>query len=66
MEGLILLFVILFFYFFPAIIAGSRTHNNTASITALNLFLGWTLIGWVISFVWALSKDVKKIEISQD
>lgn len=23
----------------------------------MNLFLGWTFIGWIISLVWAVSKD---------
>lgn len=26
----------------------------------LNLFLGWTFVGWVIALVWALSKDTKR------
>lgn len=48
---LILLFAIL--YFLPWIIAGQRDHPNNAAIGLLNLFLGWTLIGWVIALVWA-------------
>jgi len=27
------------------------------AIGALNLFLGWSLIGWVAALVWALTKD---------
>jgi hypothetical protein len=34
-----------------------REKSNAGAIFALNLFLGWTLIGWVISLVWALSTD---------
>jgi len=37
----------------PAIIAGRRHHPNATAITALNLFLGWTLVGWVVALVWA-------------
>jgi hypothetical protein len=41
-------------YFLPAIIAAARhTHNSTA-ILLLNLFLGWTFVGWIIALVMAL------------
>ena len=42
-------------YFLPATIAFCRSIPNKWSIFALNLFLGWTLIGWVASLVWSLS-----------
>ena len=41
-------------YFLPAIVANRRGHPATAALTALNLLLGWTLIGWVAALVWAL------------
>ena len=44
-----------FLYFLPTIIGWNKRNSN--SILALNLFLGWTFIGWVIALVWALSKD---------
>lgn len=50
--GISLIFCI---YFLPAII-GNKKKNNTA-IFVLNLFLGWTFIGWVIALVWATTKD---------
>lgn len=46
-------------YFLPTIIAFKRHHNNTASIAVLNLFLGWTFIGWVIFLAMALTNNVK-------
>lgn len=42
-------------YFLPAIIAVMRGHPNKTSIIVLNLLLGWTVIGWVVSIVWAVS-----------
>ena len=60
MEPATTLFLIVFFliiYFIPAIV-GSNKRNATA-ITILNLFLGWTFIGWVIALVWA-SMDEKQ------
>ncbi len=44
------------FYFFPTIEAMFRRHPNAGAIAALNLFLGWSLIGWVIALVWAVKK----------
>jgi len=45
-------------YFLPSIIAFARSKRDATSIFVLNLFLGWTLIGWVIALVWALKHDV--------
>jgi Superinfection immunity protein len=54
-----LLFVLLMgIYFIPAMVAAKRGHKQAAPILVLNLFLGWTLIGWVISLVWACSYQV--------
>ena len=39
-------------YFLPSIIAYKRGHVNKG-IILLNIFLGWTLIGWVGCLVWA-------------
>ena len=45
------------FYFLPFAIAFYRKRINTGAIFALNLFLGWTLRGWVFSLVWALKDE---------
>lgn len=42
-------------YFLPTINAKSRKHPNRSSIFLLNLFLGWTLVGWVAALVWSAS-----------
>lgn len=51
------LVVILALYFMPTIIANSRQKRNIGAIFALNLLLGWSLVGWVVSLVWALTVD---------
>jgi hypothetical protein len=51
----IALVVFLAIYFLPWIVAYRRNHPSGGGIIALNLLLGWTFIGWVISLVWALS-----------
>lgn len=45
-------------YFVPAVIAFVRCHRNANSIFVINLFLGWTLLGWVIALAWSVSSNV--------
>lgn len=42
-------------YLAPAAIAYNREHTNRVAIFVFNLFLGWTLLGWVIALVWAVA-----------
>lgn len=44
-------------YFIPTFIAFRRNKSNKIAILALNFFLGWSLVGWVVSLVWALSNE---------
>jgi len=46
-------------YFLPTLIAAGRRKRNALAIFALNLFLGWTLLGWVLALVWSLSVDAQ-------
>lgn len=55
-SGSLFVLVALVSYFIPTIVATSKGHKNALAIFVLNLFLGWTLIGWVGSLVWAVSK----------
>lgn len=50
-----LVFLILIFYFLPSFVATGRKHPNGAAITVLNLFLGWTLLGWVVALIWSVT-----------
>jgi len=52
-------------YFFPTLIAAGRKKRNTAAIFALNLFLGWTLLGWVLALIWSLSVDPNPTTVSR-
>ncbi len=44
---------IVLMYFVPTIVAFRRKDRQRTAIFILNLFLGWTLIGWVGALVWA-------------
>jgi len=45
-------------YFLPSIIALARSKRDILAIFLLNLFLGWSVIGWIVALVWALKSDV--------
>jgi len=53
--GMILLFVL---YFLPTIIGGYRRIRRQSQLIIINLFLGWTFIGWVVCLAWAFTPDV--------
>jgi hypothetical protein len=55
-----LLITMLGIYFAPTLLAMNRELSNTVSILVLNLFLGWTLIGWVIALALACSGTATK------
>jgi ABC-type transport system involved in cytochrome c biogenesis permease component len=46
-------------YIAPAFVAHIRHHRNASAIMALNVLLGWTILGWVIALVWALTDNVE-------
>jgi hypothetical protein len=43
-------------YFVPAFIAFRVKHSNAGALFALNLLLGWTVIGWIAALVWAMMR----------
>jgi len=47
-------------YFLPTIIAMNREHMSKGAIFALNLILGWTLVGWLFAFIWSLTGNTKR------
>lgn len=55
--------LIVFFglYFLPTIIA--RKKSFALQLFLLNLLLGWTFLGWVISLVWAFKKEKVQVQV---
>jgi len=47
-----------FMYFLPSIIALMRSKQDIFAIFLLNLFLGWSVVGWIVALVWAFKNDV--------
>jgi len=54
---LLILLVIIAIYFIPTIIAYDNKTNNRTQVLIINIFLGRTLIGWVVALVIAIGKD---------
>lgn len=52
-------------YITPTIVAIMRVHDNIVAIVVLNLFLGWTLLFWVIALVWALYESSPRVDFSK-
>lgn len=44
-------------YMLPWAIAATRNRRNVASVALIDLFLGWSLIGWVVALVMACGSD---------
>ncbi len=53
---LLVIVLIVAFYFLPALIAFLRQRRNKLAIFLLNLLLGWTVLGWVVSLVWSVMR----------
>ncbi|WP_223820886.1 superinfection immunity protein [Bacillus sp. S3] len=57
----IIFLIVLIGYFLPFLVAMLRKKSNVLAIFFLNLLTGWTGIGWLAAFIWALTKDHKVI-----
>ena len=44
-------------YFIPTVIALARHKRSALAIFAVNLFFGWSFIGWVAALVWSLTPE---------
>ena len=55
----LIVLAILCFYFLPVIIADIRGAAHRGAIGTINLFLGWTILGWLAALIWAVSESVE-------
>lgn len=44
-------------YFLPLIVAVLKNKRNMLAISMLNLFAGWTLLGWLAALIWACLEE---------
>lgn len=52
MTFLTVLFVM---YWLPTLIAVVRRTPSALGVAAINFFLGWTVIGWIVALIFALA-----------
>ena len=62
MACIVLLFipVAVGFYFLPSIVSFVRSGNKTPTIFLVNLFLGWTIAGWIVAAISAFLSETKE------
>lgn len=53
--GLVLMILMAALHFLPAVIGFARDHPSKWAILAVNVFFGWTMIGWAVALIWSLT-----------
>ena len=46
----------------PSIIAVAQDKTNKTKILLINIFLWWTVVGWIIVLVWSIKNPHEKHE----
>lgn len=46
-------------YFLPALIGRKRGVCGAGWLTFLNLFTGWTVLGWIVLLLWAVAGQTR-------
>lgn len=59
---ILLILVFIAIYAIPIIVANIRNHPNKLAITVLNIFLGWSVLGWIGALVWACTNPNRQIK----
>ncbi len=58
---LLLVVIVIAMYLLPWVIAASRKTRNRGTVAVINVFLGWTFLGWVIALAMAFGEvEAKK------
>ena len=59
--GVVIVFFIIIIalalYLLPTIIAAARHKNQFLAICLINIFAGWTFVGWLAALIWAAIKE---------
>ena len=53
-----MLIPLILLYFLPSIIALNKKDKNIVTIIIINLFLGWTVIGWIFTLIWVIKNKI--------
>ncbi len=52
-------------YALPMFIAAYRHDRHETAIDVLDLYGGWTVVGWLIALVWSLTDKVRQADARQ-
>jgi len=50
-KGMVMIVVLVMLYLLPTMLAWKRQSRRRWRVTAINVLLGWTVIGWIVSMV---------------
>jgi hypothetical protein len=53
--------LLMLLYFVPMVVAAIRRTTNRNSVAVVNVFLGWTFIGWVVALAMSASGNQDKV-----
>jgi len=56
LTDLVVLLFVAGLYLLPTIVAVVRLHHQTLAIFLLNMFLGWSALGWVVALIWSATR----------
>lgn len=55
--GILLFIIIIEIYFLPSSIANKKKRKDRFWVFWVNLFIGWTILGWIGCLVWVGQDD---------
>lgn len=47
-------------YILPSVIAGIRDHRQLMPIAVINVFAGWSCVGWLAALAWSVAAFDRK------
>jgi hypothetical protein len=62
--GVFAMLLLLAAYFLPTLVAAARSVPNLGSVAVVNVFLGWTFVGWVVALAMACRSRPQGIRIT--
>jgi len=52
--------ILLLIYLLPSFIAVTSKKREALAVILLNVLLGWTILGWIVTLIWALMLCAEK------
>ena len=62
LMGVIAVIALVSCYFMSTIIALVRDKCGAGTVALVNFFLGWTVIGWFVAFIWSCTGKTRAVD----